>query len=1196
MFISSPMCCVRSACIVFFAVVVTPASALAIIQQHITGELVDPGRQDIQVAEDNHRFSADRIGRAAFDVDADQSKGPVTGKAASITLRVSPDVLNEGDGSTTITVTATSTTTFADAQVLPITVAGSGVANRVDFSDVPGFDLTLAAQQTTTSGTFTLTPIDDQENENTEIITVSSTHTGVSNTTEITLYDNDAATFPFTLSVAPTSVSEGDGSTTITVTVTSTTFFQYDHRIPITVRGSGVANAVDFTNVPAFRIVLSGRQTTTFGTFTLTPIDDQVSEQDETITVSSPYFLVSNSNTPTITLSDNDGPITLSVSPDVLNERDGSTTITVTATSTTTYAVAQVLPITVRGTGGRDAVDFNAVPTFNITLAANQTTASGTFTLTPIDDQEFEKTEHVAVSSTHTGVSSTATITLYDDDAATFPITLSVAPTSVNEGDGSTTITVTATSTTTFTGAQVLPITVTGSGVANAVDFSVVPGFDLTLAGQQTTTNGTFTLTPIDDLEGEQDETITVGSPHYLVSNTAATITLYDNDGGAFPITLSVNPTSVSEGDGSTTITVTATTTTVFTSAQVLPITVTGSGVANAVDFSDVPGFNLTMGANQTVANATFTLLPIDDQDDEQDEIITVSSTHSLVSNTATITLHDDDVWSPITLSVDPAFINEADGSTVITIVAISTAAFTDAQVLPITVAGSGIEEAVDFADVSEFDLTLEVNQTAGDATFTLTPTDDLVDELDETITVSSTSTLVFGSATILLTDDDDAPSGISLSVHPMSVNERDGDTTITVTGTPTGGTAYGVAQSLDLKVEGSGMTGVVGFSPVSGVTLPIATGAVSGSTTFVLSPIDDPDINADETITISSTNPLVSDSAMMNLYDGGGAPVRLRVAPMTVREGDGPTTVTVTATSTTTFMDAQVLPVTVGGSGIVEAVDFTNVPGFDLTLPANETTVDGTFTLTPIDDIVDEMDERLFISSSHMQVGSFGLLTLQDDDDAPDGITLSVSPDDIRENDGATTITLTATVSGMTRYASEKVMNVTMTDTGVMGAVDFAPVPEFSLSVVAEASSGTASFVLTPENDEVGEADETITLSSDSTFVLSDAMLIIRDDDGGRTGRDTDAEGAEFSVGAPYPNPASGTITFVLSTPEAAEWTRLRLYNVLGQEVAVPYEGTLRAGSHTVRYDGSHLPAGVYVYVFESHDTRVTGQLIISQ
>ena len=613
----------------------------------------------------------------------------------------------------------------------------------------------------------------------------------------------------------------------------------------------------------------------------------------------------------------------------------------------------------------------------------------------------------------------------------------------------------------------------------------------------------------------------------------------------------------------------------------------------------DVPDFDLTLPAGASSGTATFTLTPIDDRVHERHETITISSTSIIGVQPVTLELRDDDI-SPtgITLTAAPDSIGESDGATSVTVTATVTGGTTygAVQALNLTVAGSGTPGSVGFTPVSGLLLPIAPETTTGSLTFTLTPTDNQADELDETITIGSTSSLVIQPATLLLTDNDEAPTGITLSVNPALVNEADGDTIITVTGTVTGSTTFGIAQSIDLTIAGSGAAGVVGFTPVTGVTLTIPAGADSDSTTFTLSPTDNADPETDETITISSTHPQVSNTVVIQLQDDDTLPISLSVHPTSVHEGDGATTITVTATSTIAFADAQVLPVTVTGSGLTEAVDFTTVPGFDLTLAASETTISGTFTLTPTDDQVDEQDETLSIASSHMEVGVPATVTLLDDDSAPDGVMLSVTPDDIREGDGTATITVTATVGGDTRYGTEKILNVVLTGTGVAGAVDYAPVSEFALTVPAEADLGAASFVITPEDDQEGEADETITISSDSTFVLSGAMLVIRDDDGGRTSRDAEAEKASWGIAPPYPNPASGTVSFVVSSQESAEWARLRLYNMLGQEVAVPYEGALRVGNQTIRYDGRHLPAGIYVYVFESRDTRISGQLIMAQ
>ena len=83
------------------------------------------------------------------------------------------------------------------------------------------------------------------------------------------------------------------------------------------------------------------------------------------------------------------------------------------------------------------------------------------------------------------------------------------------------------------------------------------------------------------------------------------------------------------------------------------------------------------------------------------------------------------------------------------------------------------------------------------------------------------------------------------------------------------------------------------------------------------------------------------------------------------------------------------------------------------------------------------------------------------------------------------------------------------------------------------------------------------------------------------------------FELGANYPNPFNPTTMITYTLPEARPVT-LRVYNVLGQEVARFNEGVREAGRHQVRFDASQLSAGVYVYVLEAGDFKAMRRMVL--
>ena len=70
------------------------------------------------------------------------------------------------------------------------------------------------------------------------------------------------------------------------------------------------------------------------------------------------------------------------------------------------------------------------------------------------------------------------------------------------------------------------------------------------------------------------------------------------------------------------------------------------------------------------------------------------------------------------------------------------------------------------------------------------------------------------------------------------------------------------------------------------------------------------------------------------------------------------------------------------------------------------------------------------------------------------------------------------------------------------------------------------------------------------------------------------------------YPNPfARSTIIRFVVTEES--FVSLKVYNILGQEVAVLAEKEFSAGVHSVEFDASHLSSGMYFYKIEAKDSN---------
>lgn len=85
----------------------------------------------------------------------------------------------------------------------------------------------------------------------------------------------------------------------------------------------------------------------------------------------------------------------------------------------------------------------------------------------------------------------------------------------------------------------------------------------------------------------------------------------------------------------------------------------------------------------------------------------------------------------------------------------------------------------------------------------------------------------------------------------------------------------------------------------------------------------------------------------------------------------------------------------------------------------------------------------------------------------------------------------------------------------------------------------------------------------------------------------------AAFRLYQNFPNPFNSGTSIRFELPEYST-VSLKIYNLLGQEMAKLYSGELAAGTHTVYWNANNLPSGVYLYRLTANQRHVQRKLII--
>ncbi|OGU63790.1 MAG: hypothetical protein A2X62_09835 [Stygiobacter sp. GWC2_38_9] len=92
---------------------------------------------------------------------------------------------------------------------------------------------------------------------------------------------------------------------------------------------------------------------------------------------------------------------------------------------------------------------------------------------------------------------------------------------------------------------------------------------------------------------------------------------------------------------------------------------------------------------------------------------------------------------------------------------------------------------------------------------------------------------------------------------------------------------------------------------------------------------------------------------------------------------------------------------------------------------------------------------------------------------------------------------------------------------------------------------------------------------------------------------QDYDSIPTEFSLAQNYPNPFNPTTTIHYQLSEFAN-VSLKVYDVLGNEIATLVDQSQHAGKYNVRFDGSRLASGTYIYTLRTNSFTQTKKMLL--
>ena len=1002
--------------------------------------------------------------------------------------------------------------------------------------------LTIPKGKKEVEGTIRFTPIDDDDDEADEdlpdddlVVTIRTVGALTADaSTDIRLVDTDKASTVVNLSVSHASISKRSDRTEVVVTATLNgrkvrqslnIFLQEDQAFS----GDMADRGRDYEMVIDNPLVIPRSRVSGTTRINITPlgresgiirlkVDERYFPQDEngrTIRVEGV----------SIDLTD-DVPIVaetgLTATPFSMREDDGSKEVKLRIALQNAVSADEVVRLSVydddddeldlaaMGDNFADAVpalrdvDFDVLNLDSFTIPKGE--KEGTITITVVlkdNDEDDDFPRAFAIGAEVGGNEHLAGILITDDESTSDSITLAASPNEIREGAGPTQVTVTGT----LHGKEfeddvdvflTIDPSVTGAATRDLDYETVVP--KLVIPGGSTQGTMTFTITPNEDNDGEEDnETIrltgleshppeaedefgdlqelTVGYVDITLIDADAEDADGEDDGAeAAP----ADPTKPAFADDA----ISDQEYTVGTAIDdlVLPEP-TGGDAPMTYSVSTLPA-----GLEFDTATRTLSGTPTEETDGAVNIIYTVIDNDSDVAATIfTITVNEGELPLPAAdgqLTATPSAVREDAGTTQVSLTVTLAAAKATAETVTFTIVapseGTLAVRDVDYTASLGAVVTIPAGSTVGTTTLVLTPVNNTTVDSPKAIGVQAT----FASGARLKTDikiaDDETPStSISLSVSQNAISEDSAETTITVTATLNGGVLT-EDKNVVLAIDASSTAQRdVDYAARFNAVIAIPADSITGSTQFAIDPVSDTEAEGSETIKLTGTvTGLTEDEVVITISDEAATTddsddsdepddSSLAFADDTVIENQ-----TYTAG---TAIDALVLPEATGGEAPITYSVSTLPAG--LSFDTATRTLSGTPTaatdgaVTIIYTVIDSTrDASALIFTITVNEGA------ELPPPAADG-QLTATPSAVREDAGTTQVSLRVTLAAARATAETVTFTIVAPSEGTPAVrdVDYAASLGAVVSIPAGSTVGTTTLALTPINNTTMDSPRAI-------------------------------------------------------------------------------------------------------------------------